>query len=61
VTRGVMVSNSAARPESTAKLGAISLSEDGYRQVKSRLDLAAVIGSARRAQRWSIASALGRG
>ena len=32
-----MVSNSAARLESTAKLGAISLSEDAHRQVKSRL------------------------
>ena len=61
MTQGVMVSNSAARLENTAKLGAISLSEDAYRQVKSRLDFAAVTGLARRAQRWSIASTSGRG
>ena len=42
MTRWVMVSNSAVRLESIAKLGTISLSEDAYRQVKSRLDLAAV-------------------
>jgi hypothetical protein len=54
-----MVSNSAARLGSIAKLGAVSLSEDAHRQVKSRLDLAVVTRIGATAQRWSIAPGVG--